>query len=122
MFELIFRPAVAVSLTFLLISAAYRWSLSKPDLPDLPWVGLRNEWFAKFRCRWRTTIKYREYQQIAYQNVSRRCRIHHSHTDPCQSFRQGPSLYPLHLCFRNHNLTRRFDGLDHQTVRRGTQY
>jgi hypothetical protein len=60
MLELLSRPSVAVSLIFLLICAAYRWSSSKSDLPDLPWVGIRKEWFAKFRCRWRTTINYRE--------------------------------------------------------------
>jgi len=70
MLELLYRPSVAVSLVFLLIYAVYRWSSSKSDLPDLPWVGVRKEWFAKFRCRWRTTINYREYQQFAYEKVS----------------------------------------------------
>lgn len=71
MLEFFLRPSVGFAvIVFLLLYAIYNWSFSSQYLPALPWVGLREEWFAKTRCRWRSTIRYRETLQYAYQNVS----------------------------------------------------
>lgn len=66
------RPTTGIPLLLLSLYAIYSFLASKPNLPDLPWVGLRKERFAKIRCRWRTTFNYHESVQRAYQEVNQR--------------------------------------------------
>ncbi len=90
---LLLRPSIGFILLSLCIYAFYRWWISKPDLPDLPWVGLRKEWFAKIRCRWRTTVSYRDTLQSAYEKVCNKRLI--LVLTPVEVLTQGPALHPV---------------------------
>lgn len=70
MLDFFLRPSVIFCSIFLLICLVYQWVSSESDLPSLPATGIRKEWFAKTKCRWRTTMNYREAVQFAYQNYS----------------------------------------------------
>ena len=69
MLDLILRPAVITPLLCIFLLIIYR-SFQRSPSPDLPCVGLRNERFAKIRCRWRSSINYRTAARDAYNLVS----------------------------------------------------
>lgn len=70
MLELLLQPTIGIPVFVIVFYVVYSLLSSKPNLPDLPWVGIRHESFAKIRCRWRTTFNYRQSAQDAYNNVS----------------------------------------------------
>jgi hypothetical protein len=95
MLDFLFRPSIGFSLLFFVIYATYFRLSSKPNLPEIPWLGLRREWFAKLRCRWRTTINYRESIELAYQEVSIQLPIFTMLVlIVCEVFTQRPCLHP----------------------------
>ena len=68
--EILLRPVIVLPIILVLCYFVYSYLTTKPNLPDLPWVGARrNQWFAKSRARFRTTFLYKAAIEEAYEEV-----------------------------------------------------
>jgi hypothetical protein len=70
-FEILWRPVIVLPLVFITCYFIYSYLTAKPDLPDLPWIGVANgQWFARTRARLWATFQYKAAIEEAYENVS----------------------------------------------------
>jgi hypothetical protein len=70
-FEILWRPVIVLPLVFIACYFVYSYLTAKPDLPDLPWIGVANgQWFARIRARLWATFQYKAAIEEAYEKVS----------------------------------------------------
>lgn len=50
-FDLLFKPVIAVPVLLIAIYITYSKLTAKSTLPDLPWIGVKNQSFSKLRAR-----------------------------------------------------------------------
>jgi hypothetical protein len=87
--EILSKPVIVLPLVFVACYFVYTYFTAKPNLPDLPWVGVTDgQWFAKTRARIWATFQYKAAIEEAYETVSCTLPLHHVHG----SFLQSVSL------------------------------